>query len=514
MKNKIKALKKLREEKNAGGGVEKLKKRTEQGKMTARERIEYFFDPGTFVELQGYVQHRSSNFGLDKKKFHGDGVITGFGKVNDRLVYIFSQDFTVLGGSLGEMHAKKIVNVQELALKNGVPIVAINDSGGARIQEGISSLAGYGDIFYRNTRSSGVIPQISVIMGPCAGGAVYSPGITDFIFQVDKKAHLFVTGPEVIKAVNKEEVTFDDLGGAQMHSSISGVTHFVGSDEHNTLDMVKELLSYLPSSNMEAPPFLETHDPYDRMDDKINELVPTNPNKPYDMKEVISLVIDNGKFFEVHQNYAQNLVVGFARMGGKPVGIVANNPAVFAGTLDVHASIKGARFIRFCDAFNIPLVSFVDVPGYLPGRDQEELGIIKHGAKLLYAYSEATVPKLTITTRKSYGGAHIVMSSKHLGADIVYAWPTAEIAVMGPQGAINVIFRKDISSAEQPETLREKLIQEYKDKFANPKEPAALGYIDDIILPTETRPLLIKALDSLQHKSMQNPPKKHGNIPL
>ncbi|MCP4220583.1 MAG: methylmalonyl-CoA carboxyltransferase, partial [bacterium] len=337
---------------------------------------------------------------------------------------------------------------------------------------------------------------------------------TDFIFQVNKTAHLFVTGPEVIKAVNKEEVTFDDLGGAEMHSSVSGVTHFVGSDEKHTLDMIKELLSYLPSSNIEAAPIRETADPYDRMDDKLNEIVPSNPNKPYDMKELIALVVDDGKFFEVHKNYAQNLVVGYATMGGKTVGIVANNPCVLAGTLDVNASVKGARFIRFCDAFNIPLITFVDVPGFLPGRDQEELGIIKHGAKLLYAYSEATVPKLMVTTRKSYGGAHIVMSSKYLGADIAYAWPTAEIAVMGPQGAINVIFRKDIAGAEQPETLRDRLIQEYKDKFANPKLPAALGYIDDIIMPTETRPLLIKALESLENKTMQHPPRKHGNIPL
>lgn len=514
MKKKIKGLKKLREERNAAGGLDKLKKREDQGKMTARQRLEYFFDPGTFVELQGYMMHRSSNFGLDKKKFLGDGVITGFGKVHDRTVYAYSQDFTILGGSLGEMHAQKIVNVQDLALKAGAPIVGINDSGGARIQEGISSLAGYGDIFYRNTMASGVIPQISVIMGPCAGGAVYSPGITDFIFMVQNKSHMFVTGPEVIKAVNKEEVSFDQLGGSNTHSEISGVTHFVGSDEKNTLDMVKELLSYLPSSNMEHPPLADTHDPYDRMDDKLNEIVPVNPNKPYDIKELITLVVDHGKFLEIHKNYAQNLVVGLARMDGKTVGIIANNPAIYAGTLDVNASLKGSRFIRFCDAFNIPLITFVDVPGFLPGRDQEELGIIKHGAKLLYAYSEATVPKLTVITRKSYGGAYIVMSSKHLGADYVYAWPTAEIAVMGPQGAINVIFRKDISSAEQPESLRERLIQEYKDKFANPKLPASLGYIDDIIMPTETRPLLVKALESLEHKAMRNPQKKHGNIPL
>jgi len=514
MKNLIKELLKLREQKDTAGGLDKLKKRTEEGKMSARERIEYFFDPGTFVELQGYIQHRSGNFGLDKKKFLGDGVITGFGKVHDRTVYIFAQDFTVLGGSLGEMHAQKIVNVQELAMKAGAPMVGINDSGGARIQEGISSLAGYGDIFYRNTMSSGVIPQISVIMGPCAGGAVYSPGITDFVFQVDKTSHMFVTGPEVIKAVNKEEVTFEALGGAEVHSSVSGVTHFVGSDERNTLDMVKELLSYLPSSNREFPPYLETHDPFDRLEDKLNEIVPTNPNKPYDVKELIALVVDNNKLLEVHKNFARNLVVGFARLGGRTVGIVANNPDVYAGTLDVQASFKGARFIRFCDAFNIPLVSLVDVPGFLPGRDQEQLGIIKHGAKMLYAYSEATVPKLTVITRKAYGGAYIVMSSKHLGADIVYAWPTAEIAVMGPQGAINVIFRRDLQDTDEPDTLRDKLILDYKEKFANPREPAAFGYVDDIILPTDTRPLLIKALESMEKKVVKTPARKHGNIPL
>ncbi|MCK4836109.1 MAG: acyl-CoA carboxylase subunit beta, partial [Candidatus Aminicenantes bacterium] len=464
MKNRIKGLVKLREEKNRSGGLDKIKKRKQQGKMTARERIEYFFDPHTFVELQGYIQHRSSHFGLEKKKFWGDGVITGFGKVHDKTVYIFSQDFTILGGSLGEMHAKKIVNVIDLALKAGAPIVGINDSGGARIQEGISSLAGYGDIFYRNSRASGVIPQISVIMGPCAGGAVYSPGLTDFIFMVNHDAYMFITGPEVIKAVNKEEVTFEELGGAETHSVISGVCHFVGQDEKNTLDMVKELLGYIPCSNIEEPPVIETDDAFDRMEDQLNEIVPVNPNKPYNVKELIALVVDESKFFEVHRNYAQNLVVGFARLGGKTVGIIANNPDIYAGTLDVNASLKGARFIRFCDCFNIPLISFVDVPGFLPGRDQEKMGIIKHGAKMLYAYSEATVPKITVITRKAYGGAYIVMSSKHLGADIVFAWPTAEIAVMGPQGAINIIFKKDISTAEQPESLKERLITEYKEK--------------------------------------------------
>jgi propionyl-CoA carboxylase beta chain len=514
MKAKIKELTKLREEKDAAGGLDKLAQRRARGLMTARDRIEYLFDPNTFVELQGYIVHHSGNFGLDKKKFLGDGVITGFGKINDRIAYVYSQDFTVLGGSLGEMHAKKIVNIMDLAMKAGAPVIGINDSGGARIQEGINSLAGYGDIFYRNTIASGVIPQISVIMGPCAGGAVYSPGITDFVFMVDKSSYMFVTGPEVIKAVNKEDVTFEALGGAESHASISGVCHFVGRDEKDTLDMVKELLSYLPLSNLEHPPLAETDDPFDRMEDKLNEIVPVNPNKPYDVKELILLVVDHRKFLEVHKNYAQNLVVGFARMGGKSVGILANNPGVFAGTLDVQASLKGARFIRFCDAFNIPLVSFVDVPGFLPGRDQEQLGIIKHGAKMLYAYSEATVPKLTVITRKAYGGAYIVMSSKHLGADVVCAWPTAEIAVMGPQGAINIIFKKDISEAVEPETVRERLILEYKEKFANPKEPAAYGYVDDIIMPVETRPFLIRALESLANKSQKLPLKKHGNIPL
>jgi len=514
MKNKIKSLMKLRQQRDMAGGKERIEKRHAAGKMTARERLEYLFDPGSFVELQGYIQHRSSNFGLEKKKFLGDGVITGFGRIQDRLVYAFSQDFTILGGSLGEMHAKKIVNVQDLALKANAPIVGINDSGGARIQEGISSLAGYGDIFYRNTISSGVIPQISVIMGPCAGGAVYSPGITDFVFMVDKTSYMFVTGPEVIKAVNKEDVTFEDLGGAESHATVSGVAHFVGHDEAHTLDMVKELLGYIPSSNLHPLPPQVVDDPFDRMEDKLNEIVPVNPNKPYNIKELLSLVVDDGRFFEVHEGYAQNLVVGFAFLGGRNVGVIANNPDIYAGTLDVQASLKGARFIRFCDAFNIPLVSFVDVPGFLPGRDQEKLGIIKHGAKMLYAYSEATVPKLTVITRKSYGGAYIVMSSKHLGADVVFAWPTAEIAVMGPQGAINVIFRKDLAAADEPDNLKERLIQDYKEKFANPKLPAAFGYVDDIILPTETRPRLIAALESLEHKTMQNPPKKHGNIPL
>ncbi|HNX97713.1 MAG TPA: carboxyl transferase domain-containing protein [Candidatus Aminicenantes bacterium] len=514
MKNLIKDLIEFRKNRDEAGGADKLAKRRQNGKMTARDRLEYLFDPGTFVELQGYIQHRSENFDLGKKKYLGDGVVTGFGRVHDRLVYAYSQDFTVLGGSLGEMHAKKICNVMDLALKAGAPMVGINDSGGARIQEGISSLAGYGDIFFRNTLSSGVIPQISVIMGPCAGGAVYSPGITDFVFQVANSSYMFVTGPEVIKAVNKEDVTFEDLGGASQHASISGVTHFIGTDEPGTLDMVKELLSYIPSNNTEPPPPGPIADPYDRMDERLNDIVPVNPNKPYDIKELIPLVVDDGKFFEVHKNFAPNLVVCFARLGGRTVGLIANNPAAFAGTLDINASDKGARFIRFCDAFNIPLVTIVDVPGFLPGKDQEMMGIIRHGAKLLYAYSEATVPKLTVITRKAYGGAYIVMSSKHLGADMVYAWPTAEIAVMGAAGAINIIFRKDIQEAVEPETVRERLVNEYKEKFAHPRMSASLGYIDDIILPTETRPMLIKALESLENKAMSSPKKKHGNIPL
>lgn len=514
MKEKIKELVKLREKKIAGGGQDKVNKRHASGKMTARERIEYFFDDGSFVELQGFIKHRSRNFGLDKKKFYGDGVITGFGKVNNQKVYIYSQDFTILGGSLGEMHAKKIVNIMDLALKSGAPTIGINDSGGARIQEGISSLAGYGDIFFKNTISSGVIPQISVIMGPCAGGAVYSPGITDFIFMVNNSSFMFVTGPEVIKAVNKEEVTFEELGGALSHATESGVAHCVGNDEKDTLDMVKELLSYLPSSNLMEAPRIDTNDPFDRMDDQLNDIVPTNPNKPYNMKELLHLIVDDGKIFEIHKDYAPNLIVAFSRLGGKTVGIIANNPSIYAGTLDVNASLKGARFIRFCDAFNIPIVSFVDVPGFLPGKDQEKKGIIKHGAKMLYAYSEATVPKLTVITRKSYGGAYIVMNSKHLGADMVFAWPTAEIAVMGPQGAINVIFRRDLLKSKDQDKLRDELIQDYKSKFANPKMSASLGYIDDIISPVETRPLLIKSLDSLENKISTLPKKKHGNIPL
>ena len=511
---KIKELERRNTEAELGGGQARIAQQHAKGKMTARERLDTLLDRGSFQEIDKFVVHRCHDFGMEKKKIPGDGVVTGYGTIKGRRVFVFSQDFTVFGGSLSGPFGEKVCKVMDLALQNGTPIIGLNDSGGARIQEGINSLAGYGDIFYRNTISSGVIPQISVIMGPCAGGAVYSPGITDFIFMVDKTSHMFVTGPEVIKAVNKEEVTFEELGGGHTHTTESGVAHFLGNDEKHTLDMVKELLTYIPSSNMEKPPLGQNEDPFDRMDDKLNEIVPVNSNKPYNVKELLALIVDDAKFFEVHSTYAENLVVGFARLGGKTVGIIANNPDVYAGTLDVNASLKGARFIRFCDAFNIPLVSIVDVPGFLPGRDQERLGIIKHGAKLLYAYSEATVPKLTIITRKSYGGAYIVMSSKHLGADYVFAWPTAEIAVMGPQGAINIIFRKDLSTAEQPETLRERLIQEYKDKFANPKLPAGFGYVDDIILPIETRPMLIKALESLENKNLHNPRKKHGNIPL
>ena len=514
MKDKIKSLQKLRKERDIGGGIDKTDKRHTQGKMTARERIEYFFDPGTFVELQGYIKHRSSNFGLEKKKFLGDGVVSGFGKVNDKLVYIYSQDFTVLGGSLGEMHAKKILNVMDLALKVGAPIVGINDSGGARIQEGINSLAGYGDIFYRNTISSGVIPQISVIMGPCAGGAVYSPGITDFVFMVNNASYMFVTGPEVIKAVNKEEVTFEALGGAESHSTISGVAHFVGSDEKNTLDMVKELLGYIPSSNIEESPITETNDPFDRMEDDLNEIVPVNPNKPYDMKKLITLIVDDYKYFEVHQNYAKNLIVGFARLGGKTVGIVANNPDIYAGTLDVSASLKGSRFIRFCDAFNIPLLILEDVPGFMPGTNQEYNGIIKNGAKFLYAFAEATVPKITVIVRKAYGGAYCVMSSKHIRGDINLAWPTAEIAVMGPEGGVEIVYNKEIKESEDKDKKKKELKEKYIELFSNPYNAAKRGYIDDVIVPANTRIRLIKALEMLSTKEDFNPSKKHGNIPL
>lgn len=503
----------LLEEKNnqalESGGAERLAKQHQSGKKTARERINLMLDPGTFNEIDMLVTHRNYDFGMDKKKILGDGVVSGYGKINGRLVYVFAQDFTVFGGTLSRANADKIVKIQELALKMGAPVIGLNDSGGARIQEGVESLAGYADIFYNNVISSGVIPQISAILGPCAGGAVYSPALTDFIFMVNETSHMFVTGPEVIKTVTHEDVTKEDLGGAVTHSSKSGVAHFNGADEEQTLMMIRELMSFLPSNNLEDPPYKPTADPADRRDEHLQEIVPADPNKPYDMKEIINSVIDNKHFLEVQPHYAQNIIIGFARFGGRPVGIVANQPGHLAGVLDINSSLKAARFVRFCDAFNLPLVTFVDVPGFLPGTSQELGGIIKHGAKLLYAFSEATVPKITIITRKAYGGAYDVMSSKHIGADVNLAYPTAEIAVMGPEGAVNIIH-KNIEDPEQ----KAKAVEEYRETFANPYKAASLGYIDEIINPKDTRVKIVTALDMTQNKRKSNPPKKHGNIPL
>ncbi|SHE66372.1 propionyl-CoA carboxylase carboxyltransferase subunit [Mariniphaga anaerophila] len=491
-----------------GGGEERIGKQHKTGKKTARERILQLLDPGTFNEIDKLVTHRNHDFGMQEKKFLGDGVITGYGKINSRLVYVFAQDFTVFGGSLSRTNADKIVKIQNMALQMGAPVIGLNDSGGARIQEGVESLAGYADIFYNNVTASGVIPQISAILGPCAGGAVYSPALTDFIFMVNEKSHMFVTGPEVIKTVTHEDVSKEELGGAQTHSTKSGVAHFTGDDEEQTLMMIRELFSFLPANNMEDPPVKSTIDPSDRVEEKLQELVPADPNKPYDMHEIIQSVIDNNHFLEVQPQYAKNIICGFARFAGQPVGIVANQPAHLAGVLDINSSAKAARFVRFCDAFNIPLVTFVDVPGFLPGTAQEFGGIIKHGAKLLYAFSEATVAKVTLITRKAYGGAYDVMSSKHIGADVNLAYPTAEIAVMGPEGAINILYRNN--SAEE----KAKAVEEYREKFANPYKAASLGYIDEIIHPRDTRKKIIGALEMTRNKRKTNPPKKHGNIPL
>jgi propionyl-CoA carboxylase beta chain len=482
--------------------------------LTARERIDLLLDKGSFREVDAFVFHRTHDFGLDKQKFTGDSVVTGWGTIDGRLVYVYSQDFTVFGGSLGEVHAEKIVKIMEMAMKNGAPIIGLNDSGGARIQEGVVSLAGYSDIFLRNTLSSGVIPQISAIMGPCAGGAVYSPALTDFIFMVRGSSYMFVTGPEVVKTVTHEEVSFEDLGGASVHSEKSGVCHVAADSEADTLYLIRKLLSYIPQNNMEDPPFINNNDDPLRADEALDSLIPADPGKPYDIKDVIHLVMDNGEFFEIHENYAMNVVVGFARLGGHSVGIIANQPAVLAGVLDIDASEKAARFIRFCDSFNIPLITFEDVPGFMPGTTQEHGGIIRSGAKLLYAYCEATVPKLTVITRKAYGGAYCVMSSKHIRGDVNLAWPTAEIAVMGPDGAVNIIFRKELEKAEEPTTRKTELVNEYREKFANPYVAAERGYIDDVIEPRETRSRLINALEMLQNKRDANPAKKHGNIPL
>ncbi|WIV13546.1 carboxyl transferase domain-containing protein [Proteiniborus sp. MB09-C3] len=511
---KLDQLRSAKEKIAEGGGKDKIAKQHEKGKLTARERLNLLFDEGSFIEVDTFVEHRCTNFGMEKTKSPGEGVVSGYGTVNGRLVFSYAQDFTVIGGSLGEMHAAKICKVQDMALKMGAPLVGFNDSGGARIQEGVDALAGYGNIFYRNTIASGVIPQISVIMGPCAGGAVYSPALTDFIFMTDKTSMMFITGPQVIKTVTGENVTQEELGGAMTHNRTSGVAHFIDSTEQETVQRIKTLLSYLPSNNLEDAPIFETGDDLNRLEEKLNEIIPDNPNKPYDMKEIITALADNGDYLEVQPYFAQNILTGFIRLNGKSVGIIASQPKVLAGCLDINASDKAARFIRTCDAFNIPLLTLVDVPGFLPGTDQEYGGIIRHGAKMLYAYSEATVPKITVITRKAYGGAYIAMCSRHLNADIVLAWPTAEIAVMGPEGAANIIFKKDIEKAENPATTRAEKIKEYRDTISNPYIAAARGYIDDVIEPQTTRQRIISALDMLSSKRQSLPSKKHGNMPL
>ncbi len=497
-----------------GGGEERRARQHAAGKLTARERIELLFDPGTFQEIDKLVTHRCRDFGMDQQIIPGDGVVAGYGRIDGRLVYAFAQDFTVFGGSLSETNAARIVKIMDLALKMGAPVVGLNDSGGARIQEGVLSLGGYADIFLRNTLASGVIPQISAIMGPCAGGAVYSPAITDFVIMVQKTSYMFVTGPDVIKTVTHEEVTMEELGGAMTHAQKSGVAHFVVADDRECLALVRDLLSYLPSNNLDDPPRVEPTDPLDREVPALDTLVPESPNQPYDMADLIRAVVDDGVFLEVHRHFARNLLVGFARLGGRVVGIVANQPAVLAGTLDIDASVKGARFVRFCDAFNIPLVTFEDVPGFLPGTAQEYGGIIRHGAKLLYAFAEATVPKVTVITRKAYGGAYCVMASKHIRTDVNFAWPTAEIAVMGPEGAVNILYRRELEQAADPVARRAERVAEFREKFANPYVAAARGFIDEVIRPRETRRKIIAALAALETKRDKNPPKKHGNIPL
>lgn len=514
MQDKIKSLQKKRKAALLGGGEEKLKDQHGKGKLSARERLDLLLDPESFHEWDQFALHDCHNFGMQSKRAPGDGVVTGYGRVDGRLVYLFSHDFTVLGGSLGERFAQKICKIMDAAVKNGAPVVGLNDSGGARIQEGVVSLGGYAEIFWRNTHASGVVPQISIVLGPCAGGAVYSPAITDFIIMVDKISHMFITGPEVIKAVTNETVTFEELGGSRTHGERSGVAHFTAASEEEAFEICRKLLGYIPSNNLEDPPRLEPGDDPFRRDDSLNDLIPESANKPYDVREVIKRIVDHGDFLEVQPHYAGNIVIAFARLDGKSVGIVANNPAVLAGTLDIDASVKAARFVRFCDAFNIPLVTLVDVPGFLPGTSQEYGGIIRHGSKLLYAYAEATVPKVTVILRKAYGGAYDVMCSKHIRADANYAWPSAEIAVMGPQAAINIIFKKELESASDPAARRTELIEEYSEKFASPYVAAARGYIDDIIEPRDTRPALIDVLRTLEGKREARPPRKHGNIPL
>jgi propionyl-CoA carboxylase beta chain len=514
MREKLELLERRRAEAEQGGGASRLAAQHEKGKLSARERLDVLLDDGSFVELDRFVVHRSSDFGLDRQRIYGDGVVTGYGRIEGRLVYVFSQDFTVFGGSLSEAHAEKIVKVMDHAMRNGAPVIGLNDSGGARIQEGVVSLGGYAEIFLRNTLASGVVPQISAILGPCAGGAVYSPAITDFIYMVRGTSYMFVTGPNVVKTVTHEDVTMETLGGADTHASISGVSHFAYDSELACLQAIRELFRFVPSNNLADPPRGPGTDPRDRRDESLLDIVPDNPNRPYDMHDVIARVVDDGEFYEVQRDYAQNLLCGFAHLGGFSVGVVANQPAVLAGVLDISASLKGARFIRFCDAFNIPLVTFEDVPGFLPGVTQEHGGIIKHGAKLLYAYCEATVPKLTVITRKAYGGAYDVMSSKHIRGDFNVAWPSAEIAVMGPKGAVEILFRKEINDSSDPQRAMDARVDEYREKFAHPYIAAGRGYLDDIIDPRETRPRLIDALEALQGKRAKNPAKKHGNLPL
>jgi propionyl-CoA carboxylase beta chain len=497
-----------------GGGVDRIEKHKSGGRLTARERLDVLLDPGSFVEIDRFVTHRCSNFGMEKQKIAGDGVVTGYGRVNGKTVYVYSQDFTVFGGSMSRTQANKIIKIMDMAMKNGSPLIGLNDSGGARIQEGVEALGGYADIFLRNVTSSGLIPQISAIMGPCAGGAVYSPSLTDFVFMVKNSSYMFVTGPDVIKAVTHEEVTKEDLGGALTHAQKSGVAHFATEDDRNCLLMIRELLNFLPSNNLDDVPVMPSGDPPDRVEESLNSFIPDSPKKPYDMLQLINKVVDEGYFLEVHKHYAQNIIVGFARLNGRSVGIVANQPQVLAGCLNIEASIKAARFVRFCDAFNIPVVTLVDVPGFLPGTDQEWKGIITHGAKLLYAYAEATVPKVTLITRKAYGGAYDVMSSKHIRGDINLAYPTAEIAVMGAEGAVNIISRAAIAKASDPAAERAKLTKDYEARLNNPYIAAEVGYIDEVIEPSMTRKRLIDSLEMLKNKRDTNPPKKHGNIPL
>lgn len=513
-RERLEDLQKRRQESLLGGGADKIEKQHAKGKMTARERIDALMDPGSFQELDAFVRHECREFGMEASQPYGDGVVSGSGRVNGRLVFVYAQDFTVFGGALGEAHARKITKVMDMAMKVGAPIVGLNDSGGARIQEGVLSLAGYSEIFFRNTMASGVVPQISVILGPCAGGAVYSPAITDFIIMVKESSHMFITGPQVIKAVTGEEVSFEDLGGAMTHSSKSGVAHLAASSEADAIETLRRLLGYLPGSNRETAPVVDCGDPGDREEPALDTLIPDNPARPYDMKKVIKAVFDNGEFLEIQPHFARNMLVGFARLGGHSVGVVANQPAWMAGCLDINASVKGARFVRFCDAFNIPLIMLEDVPGFLPGSQQEFGGIIRHGAKLLFAFSEATVPKLTVITRKAYGGAYCVLNSKHLKADYNVSWPTGEIAVMGPEGAVGIIYRDELKKAEDAQARTQELVEEYREQLANPYIAAQRGYLDDVIEPRKTRAALLRALEGSLNKKEDRPYKKHGNIPL